>query len=789
MITKVVLRNWRSHENTELNFTQGTNGLVGILGSGKSSVLDAICFALFGTFPNLSSKKLKLDDLIMKKPTEKNRAEIEVGFDEDRKKYNVKRIIEKGKGTTHSELQEDGKVVESPTTARVTEVIEKVLKVNYDLFSKAIYSEQNALDYFLTIPRGQRMKRIDELLMIDKFEKARTSTISLINKMVERKESKQSAIESTDLNETKRTIAELKNSLENLWNEKSAFEKEASTVKTQREQQEKEYANLYKLKQETENLAREEKSIYGAAQEIMVELGRLEKNIKNLDREGIEASLREITKLSRNFETNLREKQLEYERISEQATKSKAEAEFTRKQKLDVLQKELDTRLEIQREIEKNKKLLSKDLDKEMDEKKLQIEKFVGEIEAMKIKIQDLQEIIEQLSSVEGKCPLCNAKLTDEKKIILIKQKAFQIDSLKEKIMKDLKKKTETEKDLKNLEETTDKLQEMLELIKDIDKIKTELENTKSIYAVLSESASKLEAELKLLRKEVSSTEEKFRDVSTQKLKLEQSFSEIGNYEEKKNRLESLLKKREEILFHLKESENVLSGKQLDVTESELRRLVVKEKELETKFAAADQLIDERQKRLQEYESILQNAEKNKSEIERLEKILQELKKFEKALEETQLELRKEFVVSVNYAMNDLWKNLYPYQDFVGIKLAIDEGDYVLQLEERSGRWVNVEGFASGGERSIAALTLRIAFALVLAPQLRWLVLDEPTANLDAKAVEDLATTLSERIGSFIDQVFLITHDERLENAITGAAYRFYRDKSTDSITQVNMIA
>ena len=87
-----------------------------------------------------------------------------------------------------------------------------------------------------------------------------------------------------------------------------------------------------------------------------------------------------------------------------------------------------------------------------------------------------------------------------------------------------------------------------------------------------------------------------------------------------------------------------------------------------------------------------------------------------------------------------------------------------------------------------AALTLRIAFALVLAPQLKWLVLDEPTANLDVKAVEDLATTLSERIGSFVDQVFIITHDEKLENAVTGSAYRLHRDKEKDGFTQIHII-
>jgi DNA repair exonuclease SbcCD ATPase subunit len=135
--------------------------------------------------------------------------------------------------------------------------------------------------------------------------------------------------------------------------------------------------------------------------------------------------------------------------------------------------------------------------------------------------------------------------------------------------------------------------------------------------------------------------------------------------------------------------------------------------------------------------------------------------------------------------MNKLWSTLYPYQDFIGVRLSIEEGDYVLQLQERSGRLVNADGIASGGERSIACLALRIAFALVLAPQLRIAFLDEPSHNLDSRSISELATTLRERIGEFLDQVFLITHQAELEDAVTGNAYRLERDKTKDDITKV----
>ncbi|MFH8132398.1 MAG: ATP-binding protein, partial [Candidatus Aenigmatarchaeota archaeon] len=78
MITKVRLKNWRSHLESEFRFSKGTNALFGGMGSGKTSVLNAICFALFGNFPDLQSKKVRLDEIIMNKPIEKNKAEVEV---------------------------------------------------------------------------------------------------------------------------------------------------------------------------------------------------------------------------------------------------------------------------------------------------------------------------------------------------------------------------------------------------------------------------------------------------------------------------------------------------------------------------------------------------------------------------------------------------------------------------------------------------------------------------------------------------------------------------------------
>jgi exonuclease SbcC len=449
------------------------------------------------------------------------------------------------------------------------------------------------------------------------------------------------------------------------------------------------------------------------------------------------------------------------------------------------LEKELNEKLRIKTKVDSLKKIVGEDAEAKLKAKKELLEKIVREIESTKIRIEDLQNIIAQLSSLEGKCPVCESKLTKAKKKSLIKQKETEIKKLKEDLKKISKQKQLSEKELKELEEATDKLEKMLIEIKDLDAIQTELENSKNIFLVVSETSIKLDNELSSVKIELENLQEKLKGVTDEKQKLEILLLQLREYEDRKKRIDDLFKQREEILKHLAETESKISGRELEKQESEFMNLVAKEKEIATKIVGLDQIFEEKETRLKELEQTLASTLKEKEEIVKLEKLIQDLKIFEKALEYTQAELRREFVTAVNYTMNQLWSTLYPYQDFPGIGLTIEEGDYVLQLQDRTGRFVNAEGIASGGERSIACLALRIAFALVLAPQLRIAFLDEPSHNLDSVALKELAITLRERVCEFLDQIFLITHEEELIDAVTGKSYKLERDKTVDGITKI----
>ncbi len=666
MIRGLKLRNWKSHLESELDFGRGTNVLVGTMGSGKSSVLTAISFALFGTFPSHRSREVKLDDVIMRRPRKKQEAEVELEFEIGGDVFTVMRKVERGKGTTEANIRKDGELLDTGAS-RTTELVEKQLKVDYNLFSRAVYSEQDGLDNFLEIRRGERMKKIDNLLQIDRFEKCRSSVTTLINRLVDRVSSKKKTVEELEEQENFDRIEELEGEIKEM-------EDDLDGLKERLKKLEGDYD---RTKKEIEGLREGMKKIKG-----------LENKKSNL--EGIISSLEEDIK------------------------SLKKKTEFSKKE----VQKKLEEKKERLREIRENKKEVDGVLEELKDKQK-----------EKRIKIGDLQKRIQKIKGVKGRCPVCDRNLDEEHRKELI-------DERREKINKMAVEKEEVEDEVKEKEERKEKLEGEIKGVED---------EVKELEKVL-ESAEELEKKKKKLGG-----------------KIEEMENVRGILEEKREKFDrKKMEKKQEIL-------NKLSGNK---------------KETEEKIRNKKKLLEERNEEKNRLKKRKKRFEKYKNEIEQTEKSKEDLKKFRSALKTTQKQLRTRFIEAVNSTLSKVWSGLYPYDDFSDLRFTISEGDYELQFENK-GNWQPVEGMASGGERTSACLALRIAFALVLAPNLKWLVLDEPTHNLDRHAVKDLSKLLGDEISEFVDQVFLITHNEIMEEAASGTLHRLEKDKKSDGPTKV----
>jgi exonuclease SbcC len=776
MITKVALKNWRSHLNTSLEFSDGTNCFIGPMGAGKTSILDAICFALFGTFPTLMSKKLRLEDVIMKKPKLQQTAEVNVTFEIDSDTWSVTRKIAKGKTT--AELRKNGALVEAPQSTRVTEEVEKILKIDYDLFTRAIYSEQNQLDMFLTIPKGQRMKRIDELLAIDKFEKARQTVLAIVNKFRNAAAERQNVAQRLETDPDLQGLDRLNAEMAALGNEARAMERQLVSAKDTRGRAEARLAKLREFQQKLADLDARSSALIALQSATQEDIDRLSGELVT-DLELSDAEINEKLAVAESKIADIR-MGVESDRQHLDGLKAASAADSERlrsieDEKIPELMKTMEEAAKLKAEM---KRRSVKKMTEQLDDKKSELEKRTASLQRAEGRIGTLEEGLVELRQTGDVCPICDSALPDKKKLQIIEKKERTISKLRSDLARLPSEIASLKIELKQAEAD---LREAMRLEDKMDSLAGANESLKDARLTtkkLTEQIAGRTKEIRMLEKTIAvadrsveterKTVERLRGLSQRRVELSDKMAKLKEHEAEISRLKEEKRKLPPIsVFDIR------------TADSELASSITAESTFAARSSNLAAIINEKSARLKMLNDRRAEMAAQAAQAKRMEAVADQLVLLESALVATQEQLRKNFVTAVNQAMQSLWSSLYPYRDFFSIRLGIEEGDYVLQLQDTTG-WVQADGVASGGERSIACLALRMAFALVLAPQLRWLVLDEPTHNLDARAVDDMAVVLRDKIGEFVEQVFLITHDPALETAVTGYLYRLEREKEKD---------
>ncbi len=838
MIKSIHLKNWKVHSDTTIDFSKGVNILLGIMGAGKSSIIDAISFALFGTFPALNSGRVKLEELISNTNPNLKEASVTLVFDVNNVDYSVTRKINKKKGAD-ALIEKDGKYLQTQPK-RVNEEIESLLKIDYDTFIKAIYAEQNKLDSFLNMRKGERKKGIDEMLGLDHFssvEENTTSVIGMINRVL--KEDEQILNSSN--------ITALKEQLQKLSLEKEETSKKIDKLK-------KDYAinksNLIKLNE--------------SLKKIKLELdnkNKLNNELTNISSK-IETLKSEVSKIPEIKEEGIQDlynsKKLKVNEIS-------IKLDELRKEQINLTKEIATANSEIksnQKRLEDNEKIESqiKELEKENIKEKL--EGKSKEIENLNIKIASNEGVLKETSNwlVElkkdiSKCPVCDRDIDTDLKVKLIKEKEEQILVTKKAISddKELLKNTKSENDILNLKKNKlEVLKEKLEDTESINKIillltKNSEKNEKEL-ANINASIDENVKEIDTLRKEIKSIEEKVESIKREQIvysnkekslndlykrrvnpieieaDISKSKDSIEKNTAKLNEINSNIKTETEILDKIRNEIKAIEEKieyikrrktinleiqedtkKLKAKKDEFDKITVSQEQLEKVQSDYNEVYSKVNSIKVEYESDkkyfnslisqisdkleqITRIEETSERTEKRRKMISQLEKFKTAIIETESGLREKLITSVNEVMYNLWPEIYPYTDYQSILLKVYKDDYNLEgiiIRDGKEKTISIDSFASGGERSVASLTLRIALGMVIVPNLKWIILDEPTHNLDSAGINKLISIFSETLPNIVEQIFIITHDENLKSVHFAKIYELERDKSTNNPTQI----
>ncbi len=735
MIKEIYLENFKSHKETKLELKKGTNLIIGIMGSGKSSVLDAISYALFGTFPKLKSRKIGINNTIKRG---KDNAKIKLIFEWKGKEYEIERIIKKNK--TDAKIKENGKILEKGQKL-VTEMVKKILSIDYELFSKAIYSEQNAITYFLNLSPGERKNEIDKLLGLDQFENARKNLTQIANQIKQILEFYKKQYNEGKAKETKEEIEKITKEINENKEKYGKINQKLEDYKKEEKEIYEEYEKMLKNKKEKEHLERK----------LLINKTKMEQLNSN------EIKKEKILEMKKKLEEEIK-KQNEINKKKEEIRKKIKNMEMEIWKNEKILEKINDTKKEIKK-LEELKKV--KKEEEELEEEIKKLEEEIKNNLLIKEKIKTMEKELEELKKVKTNCPICGNILSEEHKEKIRKEKEEIINKLKTKIKNNLEfEKRKKEEELEELKIIKIKINQ---LNKELDKNKGKL---KDINEKKLEDLRNRLNEIKDINIEEFN---KKRDIYKEMVKKYEEYKEFKKLEEENKTL------------MIKINKIRIDDKELEEMRDKLEKIrnIIAKKTVEIKGVI--EIIKIKEKFLKEKREELEKIEELKENINKKTKIYEEIILLKNAVIETQKQLREYIITSINKTLEKIWPYIYPYKDYKKVRLNAENG-YSFQLY--CDEWVEVEN-VSGGETEALALALRISLALVLTPNLSWLILDEPTHNLDKISTESLAETLQKKLPEIIKQNIIISHDENLIKEGYMNVIRFTRNKNDNGETKI----
>jgi exonuclease SbcC len=504
----VQLANIRSHVKSTVPFASGFNCLVGGLGCGKSSILYAIDFALFGDPIGRSYEYLLREGA--------DNGKVAVQFVQNGKTYKISRGLKKrGKGIGQDfdelKLYEGENLVASLKSEAVAEQFKAITGLDKELFREIVWVRQEHLKELLDTRPRDRQTRLDELFGLSDYNIAWTN------------------------------IANYQRDYET---EKRVYEKDPDV------------AGMEKLNTEYNRTVEEFSLIEIELQEASKRLNEAKKTLEEAD-----LKLKKLEEVRLQLETF---KQRETETLAnlknlEDSSESLAEKIEAKKNAIENLNQRLNTMEGQMKSYKEELTAIGVSPDQPMEALKNylgtfedQISSLKGEQEAAIKGIRDDQKRVSALSA-ENRCPLCLQSIPEDYKNNLVQR-------LQEENIQRQKTIDQLQNEIKELQQTKNKannafsnLQTIMPRIEDL---KTRIDEESRALEELSqefEKKQKLEREmrtqLEALRVEISKLDvSQLEAAKTWKNQVQDQFYEIqSDLRAKEDAKKYLLKRLDEI--------------------------------------------------------------------------------------------------------------------------------------------------------------------------------------------------------------------------------------------------
>jgi exonuclease SbcC len=788
-----------------LYFPKGLTIIRGRNEAGKSTILEAILFGIYGDFNILreirGDRQAKLLDVVNHAS---NRAKVEVTFEVEGRKFRVERIIEK---VGENARQVDARLFDVTSgnerllasgTQRVNEEIVKLIRVDWREMIASNVIAQKDLERLIRLGKTDREKIINMFMGLESYNKAiealqeekRTKNVEL-----EKKETEKKALE-----DYLRRLMSLEEELKKHREELQAIEQILPSL----EEEEKRLSETVKYLEDLYKKLQERKS-------LLEKKKYLEENLKRNEKELLET--RKKIELAKQGLTEAEEKlkQLQQEK--------------------EVLEKELT---QTEKEYENAQSLLAKisELWNTLEESKRELENLEGEVSIISEKLKTIEkvdaemvQISEELKNTEENIrkvkvqpfyiyasiglallgislsilnlpaglailvsslvPIFVGQQNKQKTLLYLQDKKSQLLSQRSAMEGELRllerEREEYEKLLKRKAELEEKQKQILGQLENVAKLEDAVG--------LEQYVTRLQEEVEKLQKKTEERRKHYQQILSETSKTDQNIhnlkktlEDLSTNENARNKdianIREQLKAVEEqyASIHVPQPPFEIEGLLMPVSENgvedveALLQVYHREYESKTREVASkkaeknrlEQYIRQAEEQLKELPKIKEDLDRLEKEVKNLEIEVEAREKAIQVLRDISSKRRGMFAPSVEQNMN--WIVSYVTGGrYKAVKINPDNYDIEV-YDAEAGRWMRRDIY-SGGTNDQLLLAMRIAFTLALLPSAkgtypRFLFLDEPLGSSDQERRQQIVKLLANELTRVFDQVFLITHVE-----------------------------
>ncbi len=792
----IELENFRGFKGAHrVDVEDGLTIICGPVGSGKSSIIQAVHYALYGTQLEVKERISRLADLVNEDSTY---ARVRLRLASQSSALEVERTLRR----TDDRVRETSQLVLNGAVVRrdVESEIVRLLNLDEDDFSRFVLVTHRTLESLVYGTSARRSIVIDRLFGIDVLDGiCRALPIKRIEDLIEREKRKIVGIrELPEIISRYGSIERAKSSLEQMRGELNRLRELESELS-------KRYSDLIRRRAEVLERLKGVESVYAQYVTAKRELEELSKEVERAS-EVSETSLRVDLELIRSHVVSKLEELLmisDAEELSKIVITSSNLDECLAKvyesvrkleRALERLKESRESLARLREELEARYRALDNEARSieralsEYDPKVREYRRLVeehGAYEDVKRKIENYREKIERLeaelraaqsvielynyitSSKTGKCPLCGKELNDKD----VQDIAKTVESLRMRMLKDRPEVSEIRGKLAQLEQALTKMTLLKPIVNE--------------YESLTSKLSELREQMRALLGKIDDCDKSRREVERRIQALTAFLDTIrSRIDDVERRLQMLKKLRRfrELRSLIGELERKLEQHGVDVKtaislEEELMHVLNQLESTRARIYALSGEITRLETVLPEVERRV-DVDKARRNVEFMSDLLNKLNTIRDVLTRAQTSLREEVVSRVKSLLSENFKQLYAYNDLVDAGLYVRTrrrgnvvvSEYVLYSVRSSGRSVTISRM-SDGQRLTLALSFMLSVYRAANHNVDFIIMDEPVPYVDAEMRRSFSRLVAKMISNkLVGQVIIATQSEELKRSLIEEA-------------------